>query len=71
MTVLLSRPTGRNSTLDEVQDELIQRLTLGRSANRKLQVPTGSSRIPTFSITYDSTPEDVRAWLEAKGFSPV
>lgn len=57
--------------MDEVQDELLQRLTLGRSTNRKLQVPTGSSRTPTFSITYDSTPEEVQAWLEAKGFSPV
>uniref|UniRef100_H3CKS5 SAM domain-containing protein n=2 Tax=Tetraodon nigroviridis TaxID=99883 RepID=H3CKS5_TETNG len=59
------------STMDEVQDELLQRLTLGRSTNKKLPVPTGSSRTPMFSITYDSTPEDVRAWLEAKGFSPV
>lgn len=68
---MLSPPAGRMSTMDEIQDELVQRLTLGRSANKKLQVPTGSSRAPTFSITYDSTPEEVRAWLEAKGFSPV
>lgn len=57
--------------MEQVQDELSQRLTLGPSTTRKLQVPTGSSRSPTFSITYDSTPEEVRAWLEAKGFSPV
>lgn len=57
--------------MEEVQDELIQRLTLGRSTNRKFLGPTPSGSIPTFSITYDSAPDDVRAWLEAKGFSPV
>lgn len=71
MSVLLSWPAGRKSTMEEVQDELIQRLTLGRSTNRKFLGPTPSGSIPTFSITYDSAPDDVRAWLEAKGFSPV
>ncbi|XP_056877826.1 epidermal growth factor receptor kinase substrate 8a isoform X2 [Takifugu flavidus] len=63
--------TRRKSTMEEVQDELIQTLTLGRSTNRKFLGPTPSGSIPTVSITYDSMPDDVRAWLEAKGFSPV
>jgi len=54
--------------MEEVQDELMQRLTLGRSAQKKLQV---SGRLPAAGITCDSSPEDVRTWLEAKGFSPV
>ncbi|KAG7232445.1 hypothetical protein INR49_008865 [Caranx melampygus] len=57
--------------MEEVQDELMHRLTLGRSAQKKFQVPSRSSSLPSVSITYDSSPEDVRAWLEAKGFSPV
>ncbi|XP_068590103.1 epidermal growth factor receptor kinase substrate 8a isoform X2 [Cebidichthys violaceus] len=60
--------TRRKSNMEEVQDELMHRLTLGRSAQKKFQV---SARLPSNSITYDSSPEDVRAWLEAKGFSPV
>ncbi|XP_036977619.1 epidermal growth factor receptor kinase substrate 8a isoform X1 [Acanthopagrus latus] len=63
----------RKSNMEEVQDELMHRLTLGRSAQKKFQVPSrsGSSNQPSVSITYDSSPDDVRAWLEAKGFSPV
>ncbi|KAK9526053.1 hypothetical protein VZT92_016709 [Zoarces viviparus] len=60
--------TRRKSNMEEVQDELMHRLTLGRSAQKKFQV---SARLPSNSISYDSSPEDVRAWLEAKGFSPV
>ncbi|XP_041833476.1 epidermal growth factor receptor kinase substrate 8a isoform X4 [Melanotaenia boesemani] len=61
----------RKSNMEEVQDELAHRLTLGRSAQKKFQVPSRSSSLPSISITYDSSPEDVKAWLEAKGFSPV
>ncbi len=59
--------------MEEVQDELMHRLTLGRSAQKKFQVPSrsSSSSVPSISITYDSSPDDVKAWLEAKGFSPV
>ncbi|XP_059181664.1 epidermal growth factor receptor kinase substrate 8-like [Centropristis striata] len=65
-------PTSRRkSNMEEVQDELMTRLTLGRSANKKLQAATRSSSLPANSITYDSSPDHVRAWLEAKGFSPV
>ncbi|XP_022611545.1 epidermal growth factor receptor kinase substrate 8 [Seriola dumerili] len=63
----------RKSNMEEVQDELMHRLTLGRSAQKKFQVPSrsNSSSLPSVNITYDSSPDDVRAWLEAKGFSPV
>nr|XP_046235202.1 epidermal growth factor receptor kinase substrate 8a isoform X5 [Scatophagus argus] len=61
----------RKSNMEEVQDELMHRLTLGRSAQKKFQVPSRSSSLPSISITYDSSPDDVKAWLEAKGFSPV
>lgn len=66
-------PAGRKSNMEEVQDELAHRLTLGRSAQKKIQVPTRSSSgsLPPPGITYDSSPQEVRAWLEAKGFSPV
>uniref|UniRef100_A0A3Q1H321 Epidermal growth factor receptor kinase substrate 8-like protein 1 n=1 Tax=Anabas testudineus TaxID=64144 RepID=A0A3Q1H321_ANATE len=64
--------TRRKSNMEEVQDELMHRLTLGRSAQKKLPAPPRSnSNLPSISITYDSSPEDVRTWLEAKGFSPV
>ncbi|XP_056223617.1 epidermal growth factor receptor kinase substrate 8a isoform X3 [Seriola aureovittata] len=63
----------RKSNMEEVQDELMHRLTLGRSAQKKFQVPSrsNSGSLPSVNITYDSSPDDVRAWLEAKGFSPV
>ncbi|XP_059366526.1 epidermal growth factor receptor kinase substrate 8a isoform X10 [Carassius carassius] len=59
----------RKSNMEEVQDELMHRLTLGRSAQKKLQAPSRSSSLPAVNITYDSTPEDVKAWLQLKGFS--
>ncbi|XP_077957001.1 epidermal growth factor receptor kinase substrate 8a isoform X3 [Gasterosteus aculeatus] len=62
--------TRRKSNMEEVQDELMHRLTLGRSAQKKFPVSTRGG-LPSNSITYDSSPEDVKAWLEAKGFSPV
>ncbi|KAI5094187.1 epidermal growth factor receptor kinase substrate 8 isoform X6 [Silurus meridionalis] len=67
----------RKSNMEEVQDELVHRLTLGRSAQKKFQAPprsssSSSSGAPqTANITYDSMPEEVRAWLELKGFSAV
>lgn len=61
--------------MEEVQDELLHRLTLGRSAQKRLPLPPrgGIARGGGggASITYDSTPEEVRSWLEAKGFSSV
>ncbi|XP_036005177.1 epidermal growth factor receptor kinase substrate 8a isoform X2 [Fundulus heteroclitus] len=63
----------RKSNMEEVQDELVHRLTLGRSTQKKFQVPSrsDSGSLPAPSITYDSSPDEVKAWLEAKGFSPV
>ncbi|XP_030005797.1 epidermal growth factor receptor kinase substrate 8a isoform X4 [Sphaeramia orbicularis] len=61
----------RKSNMEEVQDELMHRLTLGRSAQKKFQVPSRSGSLPAINITYDSSPDDVKAWLETKGFSPV
>ncbi|NXY64071.1 EPS8 kinase, partial [Callaeas wilsoni] len=58
------------SQMEEVQDELVHRLTIGRSAaQRKFHVPRPN--IPVVNITYDSSPEDVKAWLQSKGFNPV
>ncbi|XP_062930754.1 epidermal growth factor receptor kinase substrate 8 isoform X1 [Cynocephalus volans] len=60
----------RKSQMEEVQDELIHRLTIGRSAaQKKFHVPRQT--VPVVNITYDSTPEDVKAWLQSKGFNPV
>ncbi|XP_014835000.1 PREDICTED: epidermal growth factor receptor kinase substrate 8-like isoform X3 [Poecilia mexicana] len=68
-----SGSAGRKSNMEEVQDELVHRLTLGRSAQKKFQVPSrsNSGNLPAPGITYDSPPDEVKAWLEAKGFSPV
>uniref|UniRef100_A0A665VDS0 Epidermal growth factor receptor pathway substrate 8a n=1 Tax=Echeneis naucrates TaxID=173247 RepID=A0A665VDS0_ECHNA len=45
----------------------------GSDLLKKFQVPSrgGGGSLPSVSITYDSSPDDVRGWLEAKGFSPV
>ncbi|NXS27524.1 EPS8 kinase, partial [Pomatostomus ruficeps] len=60
----------RKSQMEEVQDELVHRLTIGRSgAQRKFHVPRPN--IPVVNITYDSSSEDVKAWLQSKGFNPV
>ncbi|XP_073722489.1 epidermal growth factor receptor kinase substrate 8a isoform X3 [Misgurnus anguillicaudatus] len=63
----------RKSNMEEVQDELMHRLTLGRSAQKKFQTPVRSSSNgqPSVNVTYDSTPEEVTAWLQLKGFSAV
>uniref|UniRef100_A0AAX7SV87 Epidermal growth factor receptor kinase substrate 8-like protein 1 n=1 Tax=Astatotilapia calliptera TaxID=8154 RepID=A0AAX7SV87_ASTCA len=71
VTLFVFLSIGRKSNMEEVQDELMHRLTLGRSAQKKFQGPARSGSTPSVSITYDSTPEEVKAWLEAKGFSPV
>uniref|UniRef100_A0A3B5LV57 Epidermal growth factor receptor kinase substrate 8-like protein 1 n=1 Tax=Xiphophorus couchianus TaxID=32473 RepID=A0A3B5LV57_9TELE len=68
-----SGSAGRKSNMEEVQDELVHRLTLGRSAQKKFQVPSqsNSGNLPAPGITYDSPPDEVKTWLESKGFSPV
>ncbi|XP_019371137.1 PREDICTED: epidermal growth factor receptor kinase substrate 8 isoform X3 [Gavialis gangeticus] len=60
----------RKSQMEEVQDELIHRLTIGRNAaQKKFHVPRPN--VPIVNITYDSSPEDVKVWLQSKGFNPV
>lgn len=71
VTLFVFLSVGRKSNMEEVQDELMHRLTLGRSAQKKFQGPARSGSTSSVSITYDSTPEEVKAWLEAKGFSLV
>uniref|UniRef100_A0A8C7RNS7 SH3 domain-containing protein n=1 Tax=Oncorhynchus mykiss TaxID=8022 RepID=A0A8C7RNS7_ONCMY len=66
-----SIPARRKSNMEEVQDELMHRLTLGRSANKKFAVPARSTSLPSVNITYDSSPDEVKAWLQLKGFSSV
>ncbi|KAI7792036.1 putative epidermal growth factor receptor kinase substrate 8 [Triplophysa rosa] len=61
----------RKSNMEEVQDELMHRLTLGRSAQKKFQTPARSTSVLSVNISYDSTPEEVTAWLQLKGFSAV
>uniref|UniRef100_A0AAV2ITF6 Epidermal growth factor receptor kinase substrate 8-like protein 1 n=1 Tax=Knipowitschia caucasica TaxID=637954 RepID=A0AAV2ITF6_KNICA len=61
----------RKSNMEEVQDELMHRLTLGRSAQKKFPVPCRGNSQQTVNITYDSFPDEVRSWLETKGFSDV
>lgn len=56
--------------MEEVQDELVQRLTIGRSAaQKKFTVPRQNTTM--VNISYSSSTEDVKAWLQAKGFSSV
>jgi hypothetical protein len=57
--------------MEEVQDELMHRLTLGRSTQKKFPPPARGATGNAVNITYDSAPDEVRAWLELKGFSTV
>ncbi|XP_051781838.1 epidermal growth factor receptor kinase substrate 8 [Erpetoichthys calabaricus] len=61
----------RKSHMEEVQDELMHRLTIGRSAaQKKFQVPCNTSH-STVNISYDSSPDEVKMWLQSKGFSAM
>uniref|UniRef100_A0A8C5FGB1 Epidermal growth factor receptor kinase substrate 8-like protein 1 n=1 Tax=Gadus morhua TaxID=8049 RepID=A0A8C5FGB1_GADMO len=64
-------PASRKSNMEEVQDELMHRLTLGRSTQKKFPPPARGATGNAVNITYDSAPDEVRAWLELKGFSTV
>uniref|UniRef100_A0A1B8Y223 Epidermal growth factor receptor kinase substrate 8 n=1 Tax=Xenopus tropicalis TaxID=8364 RepID=A0A1B8Y223_XENTR len=60
----------RKSQMEEVQDELIHRLTIGRSAaQKKFTVPRLNA--PAVHISHSSPAEDVKSWLQAKGFNSV
>ncbi|XP_040201453.1 epidermal growth factor receptor kinase substrate 8 isoform X8 [Rana temporaria] len=60
----------RKSQMEEVQDELVQRLTIGRSAAQKKFTVPRQNTAPV-NISYSSSTEDVKAWLQAKGFTSV
>ncbi|CAJ0928549.1 unnamed protein product [Ranitomeya imitator] len=53
--------------MDELNDELLKKLTTQQAPKRNFAVPKPQQvHVP---LTFDSEPEEVRAWLEAKGFS--
>ncbi|XP_072000894.1 epidermal growth factor receptor kinase substrate 8-like isoform X4 [Engystomops pustulosus] len=60
----------RKSQMEEVQDELVHRLTIGRNAaQRKFTFPRQNA--PVINISFGSSAEDVKSWLLAKGFNSV
>ncbi|XP_055508892.1 epidermal growth factor receptor kinase substrate 8a isoform X2 [Leucoraja erinacea] len=60
----------RKSHMEEVQDELAQRLTIGRgAAQKKFQMVRSNSTLA--GICYDSAPDEVAEWLRSKGFNAV
>ncbi|GCB70111.1 hypothetical protein scyTo_0001202 [Scyliorhinus torazame] len=69
-----NRPYSRDkdtimTQMDEVNDELLHLITTNKTkpASRNFMVPKQSSiQIP---LSYESGPEDVKSWLEVKGFS--
>ncbi|XP_073410487.1 epidermal growth factor receptor kinase substrate 8-like protein 2 isoform X1 [Dendrobates tinctorius] len=53
--------------MDELNDELLKKLTTQQAPKRNFAVPKPQQvHVP---LTFDSEPEEVKAWLEAKGFS--
>uniref|UniRef100_A0A8C7JJB5 EPS8 signaling adaptor L2 n=1 Tax=Oncorhynchus kisutch TaxID=8019 RepID=A0A8C7JJB5_ONCKI len=63
--------TTRTHQMDEVNDELLKRITTNKSnppgRNFRVERPSDSSSSPP--LTLDSSPPQVTAWLNAKGFS--
>nr|XP_061807924.1 epidermal growth factor receptor kinase substrate 8-like protein 1 [Nerophis lumbriciformis] len=60
--------TEENDKVMLVNDELLQRLTNGKSINSKPLIITRSAET-SLPLDYHSTPEDVASWLAGKGFS--
>ncbi|XP_073420716.1 epidermal growth factor receptor kinase substrate 8 isoform X2 [Dendrobates tinctorius] len=59
---------GRKSQMEEVQDELVHRLTIGRyAAQRRFTIPRQNA--PVANVSYSSSAEEVKTWLLAKGFN--
>ncbi|KAM9301591.1 epidermal growth factor receptor kinase substrate 8-like protein 2 [Gastrophryne carolinensis] len=53
--------------MDEVNDELLKKITSSQPPKRNFVTPKAQQvHVP---LTYQSEPEEVKAWLEAKGFS--
>ncbi|KAG7473920.1 hypothetical protein MATL_G00100800 [Megalops atlanticus] len=59
----------RTHQMDEVNDELLKRITTSKSQppGRNFRVERPAST--TIPLSYDSTPQQVTSWLNAKGFS--
>ncbi|XP_073506693.1 epidermal growth factor receptor kinase substrate 8 isoform X1 [Phyllobates terribilis] len=58
----------RKSQMEEVQDELVHRLTIGRNAAQKrFTIPRQNA--PVANVSYISSVEEVKMWLLAKGFN--
>uniref|UniRef100_A0AAZ3PHT3 Epidermal growth factor receptor kinase substrate 8-like protein 2 n=1 Tax=Oncorhynchus tshawytscha TaxID=74940 RepID=A0AAZ3PHT3_ONCTS len=66
-----SLPAARTHQMDEVNDELLKRITTNKSnppgRNFRVERPSDSSSSPP--LTLDSSPPQVTTWLNAKGFS--
>lgn len=58
---------GQNQQMDEVNEELLRRITT--SKNQPPQRHFHVDRTPCPPITYDSSPQGVTVWLKAKKFS--
>ncbi|XP_041705781.1 epidermal growth factor receptor kinase substrate 8-like protein 2 isoform X2 [Coregonus clupeaformis] len=60
----------RTHQMDEVNDELLKRITSNKSQlparNFRVERPSGSSSAP---LTFSSSPPQVTAWLNTKGFT--
>lgn len=53
--------------MDEVNDELLKKITTNQPPKRNFVAQkTQQVHVP---LTYQSDPEEVKAWLEAKGFT--
>uniref|UniRef100_A0A673X3R3 EPS8 signaling adaptor L2 n=1 Tax=Salmo trutta TaxID=8032 RepID=A0A673X3R3_SALTR len=67
----LGRGETRTHQMDEVNDELLKRITSNKShppgRNFRVERPSDSGSSPP--LTLDSSPPQVTAWLNAKGFS--
>lgn len=62
------RPTELIHQMDEVNDELIKRISnIKTQPQRNFRVER--SQPVQLPLTFESGPDEVRAWLEAKAFS--
>ncbi|XP_043915374.1 epidermal growth factor receptor kinase substrate 8-like protein 1 [Protopterus annectens] len=65
-----SKDRERANHMNVINEELLLRLTSGRTTPQKtFQVQRSSDT--SIPLTYESSPSEVKAWLEAKGFSAV
>lgn len=55
--------------MDEVNDELIKKISYIKAQPPQRHFRVERSQPVHLPLTYESGPEEVRAWLEAKAFS--